>query len=39
MTAQGRRFALAFLAVLGLLLVRRRPVRNPELSGEWLPAE
>jgi hypothetical protein len=39
MTSQARRLVIAALAMLGMLLVRRRPVRNPEPSGEWRPAE
>jgi len=38
MTIQARRIVLAVLAVLGLLLARRRPVRNPESAGDWHPA-
>ena len=39
MTLQARRIVLAVLAFLGLLLVRRRPVRNPETAGAWHPAD
>jgi hypothetical protein len=38
MTPQARRVVLAVLAVLGLLLARRRPVRGPEPAGDWHPA-
>ncbi len=39
MTPQARRIVFAVFAFLGLLLARRRPVRNPEPAGDWHPAD
>ena len=39
MTPQIRRLVLSALAMLGLMLIRRRPVRHPERSGDWHPAD
>jgi hypothetical protein len=30
---------LSIAAVLGMMLVRRRPVRRPEETGDWHPAD
>jgi hypothetical protein len=39
MTPQLRRLVLSVAAVLGMLLMRRRPVRRPEETGDWHPAD
>jgi hypothetical protein len=39
MTPQIRRLVLSVLAVVGLALVRRRPVKGPEPTVDWHPAE
>ncbi len=39
MTPQLRRLVLSVAAVLGMLLMRRRPIRRPEETGDWHPAD
>lgn len=40
MTPESRRFVIALAAVLtGLAFFRRRPVRLPDVEGDWHPAD
>jgi hypothetical protein len=39
MTPQVRRLLLTIIAMLGLVLIRRRPVRSPEPTGDWHPVD
>jgi len=39
LTPQARRPVLSVIAVFGLMLFRRRPVRTPENTGDWHPAD
>jgi hypothetical protein len=39
MTPQIRRLLFALLALVGVAAIRRRPVKRPEPTGGWHPAE
>lgn len=39
MTPQIRRLLLTLLALAGVAAIRRRPVKGPEPTGDWRPAD